>query len=51
MRETQEMLDFCGEHGIGAQIETISADRIDEAYDRVVDSNVRYRFVIDNATL
>jgi uncharacterized zinc-type alcohol dehydrogenase-like protein len=51
MRETQEMLDFCGEHGIGAQIETISADRIDEAYDRVVDSDVRYRFVIDAATL
>ncbi len=51
MRETQEMLDFCGDHGIGAQIETISADRIDEAYDRVVDSNVRYRFVIDTATL
>ncbi|HVW79939.1 MAG TPA: NAD(P)-dependent alcohol dehydrogenase [Mycobacteriales bacterium] len=51
MRETQEMLDFCGEHGIGASIETISADRIDEAYDRVVDSKVRYRFVIDTATL
>jgi uncharacterized zinc-type alcohol dehydrogenase-like protein len=51
MRETQEMLDFCGDHSIGAQIETISADRIDEAYDRVVDSQVRYRFVIDTGTL
>ena len=51
MRETQEMLDFCGEHGIGAQIETISADQIDEAYERVVGSDVRYRFVIDAATM
>ena len=49
--ETQEMLDFCAEHGIGAQIETISADQIDEAWDRVVDSDVRYRFVIDAATI
>jgi uncharacterized zinc-type alcohol dehydrogenase-like protein len=49
--ETQEMLDFCAEHGIGAEIETISADRIDEAYDRVVGSDVRYRFVIDVATM
>ncbi|WP_019932511.1 NAD(P)-dependent alcohol dehydrogenase [Nocardia sp. BMG111209] len=48
--ETQEMLNFCAEHGIGAEIETISADRIDEAYDRVVASDVRYRFVIDAAT-
>ncbi len=48
--ETQQMLDFCAEHGIGAEIETISADRIDEAYDRVVGSDVRYRFVIDTAT-
>jgi uncharacterized zinc-type alcohol dehydrogenase-like protein len=48
--ETQEMLDFCAEHGIGAEIETIPADRINEAYDRVVASDVRYRFVIDAAT-
>jgi uncharacterized zinc-type alcohol dehydrogenase-like protein len=48
---TQEMLDFCAEHGIGAEIETISADQIDEAWDRVVDSDVRYRFVIDAATI
>ncbi|MBE7189566.1 NAD(P)-dependent alcohol dehydrogenase, partial [Jatrophihabitans endophyticus] len=49
--ETQEMLDFCAEHGIAAQVETISADDIDEAYDRVVDSDVKYRFVIDAATI
>ena len=48
--ETQEMLDFCAAHGIGAEIETISADQINDAYDRVVNSDVRYRFVIDAAT-
>lgn len=48
--ETQEMLDFCAEHGITAQIELISADKINEAYDRVVSSDVRYRFVIDAKT-
>ncbi|MEU3463449.1 NAD(P)-dependent alcohol dehydrogenase [Streptomyces sp. NPDC006733] len=51
IRETQEMLDFCAEHGLGAEIELISADRINEAYDRVVESDVRYRFVIDTATI
>ena len=51
IRETQEMLDFCAEHNLGAEIEVISADQIDEAYQRVVDSDVRYRFVIDIATL
>jgi uncharacterized zinc-type alcohol dehydrogenase-like protein len=51
IRETQEMLDFCAEHGIGAQIETIGAEQINEAYERVVASDVRYRFVIDAATL
>ena len=51
IRETQEMLDFCAEHGIGAEVEVIDADQIDEAYDRVVASDVRYRFVIDNSTL
>ena len=51
IRETQEMLDFCAEHGIGAEIETISADEVDAAYDRVVGSDVRYRFVIDTATI
>jgi uncharacterized zinc-type alcohol dehydrogenase-like protein len=49
--ETQEMLDFCAEHHIGAEIETISADDIDDAYERVVGSKVRYRFVIDTATI
>jgi len=49
--ETQEMLDFCGEHGIGAEVEVIDADRIDEAYERVVAGDVRFRFVIDNSTM
>jgi uncharacterized zinc-type alcohol dehydrogenase-like protein len=44
------MLNFCAEHGLGAEIEVISAAQIDAAYDRVVDSDVRYRFVIDTAT-
>ncbi|MEH0573080.1 MULTISPECIES: NAD(P)-dependent alcohol dehydrogenase [Streptomyces] len=49
--ETQEMLDFCAEHGIGAEIERITASEINEAYERVLASDVRYRFVIDNATI
>ena len=49
--ETQEMLDFCAEHGIGAQIEVIRAEQVNEAWDRVVASDVRYRFVIDVATM
>ncbi|WP_327353817.1 NAD(P)-dependent alcohol dehydrogenase [Streptomyces sp. NBC_01304] len=49
--ETQEMLDFCGEHGLGSDIELISADQINEAYERVLASDVRYRFVIDTATI
>jgi alcohol dehydrogenase (NADP+) len=49
--ETQEMLDFCAEHHLGADIELISADRINDAYERVLASDVRYRFVIDTATL
>ncbi len=48
---TQEMLNFCAEHKIGADVEVISADRINEAYQRVLASDVRYRFVIDTATL
>lgn len=51
IRETQQMLDFCAEHHLGAEIEVISADQITAAYDRVVDSDVRYRFVIDVATM
>ncbi|MFF7971837.1 alcohol dehydrogenase catalytic domain-containing protein [Streptomyces sp. NPDC007905] len=49
--ETQEMLDFCAEHGLGAEIELISATEINEAYERVQASDVRYRFVIDTATI
>ncbi|MBA2378546.1 MAG: NAD(P)-dependent alcohol dehydrogenase [Blastocatellia bacterium] len=45
--ETQEMLDFCAKHGVTADVELISPDRIEEAYDRTVKSDVRYRFVID----
>ncbi len=51
IRETQEMLDFCAEHGLGAEIELIDADRINEAYERVLASDVRYRFVIDASTV
>ncbi len=49
--ETQEMLDFCGEHGITADIEMIRMDQINEAYERMLKSDVKYRFVIDMATL
>jgi uncharacterized zinc-type alcohol dehydrogenase-like protein len=49
--ETQEMLDFCAEHGIVADIEMIPIQEIDEAYDRMQRSDVKYRFVIDNSTL
>jgi alcohol dehydrogenase (NADP+) len=48
---TQEMLDFCAEHNIGAEVEVIPADKINEAYERVLASDVRYRFVIDASTL
>ncbi|MFE0174434.1 NAD(P)-dependent alcohol dehydrogenase [Streptomyces sp. NPDC059002] len=51
IQETQEMLDFCAEHGLGAEIELIRADQINEAYERVLASDVRYRFVIDTATI
>src|SRR4029077_5228069 len=51
IRETQEMLDFCGEHGITADIEMIRIDQINEAYDRLVKGDVKYRFVIDMASL
>ncbi|MEU4149969.1 NAD(P)-dependent alcohol dehydrogenase [Streptomyces sp. NPDC026659] len=49
--ETQEMLDFCAAHGIGAEIELIAAEEINDAYERVLNSDVRYRFVIDTATI
>ncbi len=48
--ETQEMLDFCAEHGIAPEVEIVSADRINEAWERVLASDVRYRFVIDAST-
>ncbi|CAH0180203.1 NADP-dependent alcohol dehydrogenase C 1 [Arthrobacter sp. Bi83] len=51
IRETQEMLDFCAEHQLGAEIEVIPASKINDAYERVLVSDVRYRFVIDTATL
>lgn len=51
MAETQEMLDFCGEHGIVADIEKIPIQKINEAYERLLKSDVKYRFVIDMASL
>lgn len=51
IRETQEMLDFCAEHNIAPEIELISAGDINTAYERVLKSDVRYRFVIDAATI
>ena len=49
--ETQEMLDFCAEHGIGSDIEVISANQVNDAFERVLASDVRYRFVIDISTM
>jgi uncharacterized zinc-type alcohol dehydrogenase-like protein len=49
--ETQEMLDFCAEHGITADIEMIRMDQINEAWERMVRSDVKYRFVIDMASM
>jgi uncharacterized zinc-type alcohol dehydrogenase-like protein len=51
IRETQEMLDFCGEHGITADIERIGVKDVNRAYERMLKSDVKYRFVIDMATL
>ncbi len=51
IRETQEMLDFCAEHGIASDVEVIPMQKIDEAYARMVKSDVKYRFVIDLASL
>lgn len=51
IEETQEMLDFCAEHNIVADVEVISADKINEAYSRVINKDVKYRFVIDMNTL
>jgi uncharacterized zinc-type alcohol dehydrogenase-like protein len=49
--ETQEMLDFCAEHGVVADIEMVSAGQLNEAYDRMVAGDVKYRFVLDTSTL
>lgn len=49
--ETQEMLDFCGEHGITSDIEVIKIQDVNEAYERLLKSEVKYRFVIDMASL
>jgi len=51
IKETQEMLNFCGQHGIVCDIETINADYVNEAYERTVAADVKYRFVIDVATI
>ena len=51
IRETQEMLDFCAEHGIESDIEMIAIDKVNEAYERILKSDVRYRFVIDMSSL
>ncbi len=51
VKETQEMMDFCGRHSIVCDIEKISAAQINVAYDRAVASDVKYRFVIDCATI
>ncbi len=51
VRETQEMLDYCGAHGIVADVEVIAANRINEAYERMLKGDVRYRFAIDAKTL
>ena len=51
IRETQEMLDFCARHGIASDVEVIPIQKINEAWDRTVRSDVRYRFVIDIASL
>jgi len=51
LKETQEMLDFCGEKGITSDIELIPIQKVNEAYDRLLKSDVKYRFVIDMASL
>ncbi|MCG5434349.1 NAD(P)-dependent alcohol dehydrogenase [Mycobacterium sp. MYCO198283] len=51
IRETQEMLDFCAEHGVTPEIELVQPDYVNEAYERMIASDVRYRFVIDTSSL
>jgi uncharacterized zinc-type alcohol dehydrogenase-like protein len=50
IRQTQEMLDFCSARGLGAEVEVIPAEKINDAFERVLASDVRYRFVIDAST-
>lgn len=51
IKETQEMLDFCAEHGITSDVEVIPIDKINEAYERMLKSDVKYRFVIDSKSI
>lgn len=51
IKETQDMLNFCGKHGIVSEVEIIDMDYVNKAYDRMLKSDVKYRFVIDMATL
>jgi uncharacterized zinc-type alcohol dehydrogenase-like protein len=51
IKETQEMLDYCADHGIASDIEMVAIDKVNEAYERVIKGDVKYRFVIDMATL
>lgn len=51
LQETQEMLDYCAKHGIVSEIEMINIKNINDAYDRMIKGDVRYRFVIDMPTL
>jgi alcohol dehydrogenase (NADP+) len=51
IKETQEMLNFCGKHNITSDIELIPIQKVNEAYDRLVKNDVKYRFVIDMSSL
>jgi len=51
IKETQEMLDFCGQHNITADVEVIPIQKVNEAYDRLLKSDVKYRFSIDMESL
>jgi uncharacterized zinc-type alcohol dehydrogenase-like protein len=51
IRETQEMLDFCAKHSVAAEVEVIQIQKINEAYERMMRNDVRYRFVIDLTSL
>jgi len=51
MAETQEMMDFCAEHGIVSDVEVINIKDVNQAWERMAKNDVRYRFVIDMATI